>query len=201
MIKFNHLVGYYKNKIMDPILSVDIDWIKSYNQVNLLFEFVTKKLEKCEQIIFIDCHHNILNYLSKEDKFIINVDHHHDIFQPQVKEDSRYIHIGNWVKELIDNNNLDSYFWINNPNSFLEDSNLDPVRAIKSFKILDNLNDINKFNYKKIVICRSFDYFTEMEKNQGFANIFNLFQILALSLYKEKTIIDNQPNPYSFKLK
>ena len=188
-------------KNMNPVLSIDVDWIKSYNQLNLLFELVVTKFKECKKIIFIDCHHNILDFLDSNDKFIINVDHHHDIFQPQVKEDDRYIHIGNWVKELIDKNKLDHYFWINNPNSYLEDSNLDPVRSIKSFKISDNLNDISKFNYEKVVICKSFDYFTEVEKNMGFSNAFNLFQILAINLYKEKTIIDNQSNPYSFKLK
>ena len=187
--------------MVNPVLSVDVDWVKSYHQLNLLFDFVIDKFKKSKQIIFIDCHHNILNFLDNNDKFLINIDHHHDIFQPQVKGDSKYIHIGNWVKQLIDENKLDHYFWVNNSNSFLEDSNLDPVRNIKSFKILDNINDISKFDYEKIVICKSFDFFTEKEKNMGFSNIFNLFQIIAINLYKEKTIIDNQPNPYNFKLK
>lgn len=187
--------------MINPVLSVDTDWVKNYYQFNSLFNFVIKRFKECEQIIFIDCHQNIINFLNSNDNFIINIDHHHDISQPKIPASKDYIHVGNWVEYLISKNRLDKFIWVNNPDSFVEEDQLDPIRNIQSFKICSNLNEISNFLYKKIVICKSFDYFTEVEKNMGLSNIFNLLQIVAINLYKEKIIIDNQSNPYNFKLK
>jgi hypothetical protein len=188
--------------MVNPVLSVDVDWVKNFNQFNLLFEFIVNRFKHSKQIIFIDCHHNILNFLEPNERSIINIDDHHDIHQPQVfEQDLNYIHIGNWVEYLISKNNLDHYFWLCNTTSHIEERHLTPIRQIKSFKILHNINDIMKFQYDKIVICKSFDYFRGEAKEKGLANIFNLLQIIAINLYKDKTIIDNQPNPYNFKLK
>jgi len=182
--------------MINPILSVDIDWVKSWYQFNLLFEFIVNKFKKCKQIIFIECHHNILKYINDNDRFIINIDEHHDIGEPRHAQDLKFIHVGNWVGHLINKNSIDHYFWLCNTTSQVEEINLNPVRKIESFKILHNLNNIIKFNYDKIIICKSFDYFLPDEKSMGFANLFSLLQIVATNLYKEKLIIDDQSNPY-----
>ena len=58
----------------DYNLSVDIDWIINSYQHDVLIEYVSEKFKECENIIFIDCHHNIINYLPKDNISLVNID-------------------------------------------------------------------------------------------------------------------------------
>jgi hypothetical protein len=178
----------------NPILSVDVDWVTNYNQFITLISFLTKKFNVCNKIIFIDSHHNIIKYLNPQDKFIVNIDEHHDIIQLNNNKDW---HMGNWVDYLINKSQLDHYIWVCNTNSSLIPEEIDPVRNLKTFKINHDLNEINSMDFNKIIICKSFDFISLSQKNMGLGLIFEVLKEISLNLFKEKTIIDTDPNPYT----
>ena len=180
----------------NPVLSVDVDWVTNYNQFIELFSFLTKKFKTCNKIIFIDSHHNIIEHLSSNEDFIINVDHHHDIRHHPTHE---VIHMGNWVENLILNNRLKHYIWVGNIDSFAEPEKIDPIRNLETFKINHSLKSIDSINFNKIIICKSFDFVTQSQKEMGLILIFEILKEMSLNIFKEKTIISNNPNPYKLK--
>lgn len=87
---------------------------KCYNKLTQYLLLLSKYISK-EQIHFITDHHQILNYLNDEEKYIIvNIDHHHDRGYGENIHDE--LTCGNWVNYVP---NLERYLWINNSNSFI----------------------------------------------------------------------------------
>jgi len=183
--------------MINPVLSVDVDWVTNYNQSMELFSFLTKKFKTCNKIIFIDSHHNIIEHLSSDEDFIINVDHHHDIRYKHAHHE--ILHMGNWVEYLIRNNMLNHYIWVGNMDSNVEDEALNPIRGLETFKINHSLKSINSINFNKIIICKSFDFITQPQKDIGLSLVFEILKEISLNIFKEKTIVSNNPNPYKLK--
>ena len=186
----------------NPILSVDVDWILNINQYSSLIKYMCSKLEFCKQIIFIDNHHNILDFLNKEDVSIINIDQHSDIVNP-VNKDPHYVNEGNWVNYLICKNRLLDYIWINNLKSYIDerDINRGEIRSLRTFKMESNLDFIKDLKYEKIIICESRDFAGEMNRDNLNILAFDTLKSISTSLFNEKTIIDKQLNPYKYKIK
>ena len=184
----------HKNKV----LSIDVDWVTNYNQLITLISFLSKKFSKCSKIVFIESHHDILNCLEPQEDFIVNVDHHHDITQVPLEDKSyaQNIHMGNWVDYLIRNKKLNHYIWINNLNSNLSDFNLHPARNLKTLKIDHSLDFIDSMDFEKIVICKSFDYIPQHQKDMGLGLTYEVLKSIALNIFKEKVTLDNTLNSY-----
>ena len=180
-------------------LSVDIDWIISADQHSVLIDYVSKKFIKCEKIIFIDCHHNILDFLIEEDVSLVNIDYHCDLINLPNFPMKHLINEGNWVNYLYLKNNLKDYIWINNVNSFISDSLIhdSQLRNLRTFKIEHDLNYIKNFEYKKIIICKSKDYHWENGYKEGVI-AFDILKSIANNFFPQKVIIDNNLNPYKY---
>ena len=186
--------------MVDYNLSVDIDWIIHSYQHNILIDYVTKKFKECENIIFIDCHHNIVDYLPKDNVSLVNIDHHHVIVNGSTFLYKSQLNEGNWVSYLAYKKCLKDYIWINNINSLIENEVISDgrVRNLRTFKMDHSLDLIKDFKYKKIIICESRDF--SWGNNYGECVIsFNILKSIAKNLFKEKTIIDNKSNPYRYE--
>ena len=186
----------------NPVLSVDVDWILNINQYSSLIEYVCSKLELCKQIIFIDSHHNIIDFLNKEDISIINIDQHHDIVNP-INNFPDYVNEGNWVNYLINKNLLLDYIWVNNLKSYVgvDEINRGEIRNLRTFKMESNLNFIRDLDYNKIIICKSRDFAGEITRDNLNVLAFDTLKSISTSLFNEKTIIDKQLNSYKYKIK
>jgi hypothetical protein len=178
------------------ILSVDIDWILSSTQYIELFTQVLPHLTKCQQIIFIDTHHNLINHLEEGKNSIVNIDHHHDlgVFDGN-SIDLSAIHEGNWVNYLISIQRLEEYVWICNHNSVAYEQELRVCRFLDKYQLHTDLDVIKNRTFKKVVICRSFDYIPTESKNRGYGNMYDILKSTSLTLFKNKTLIDNINNP------
>ena len=180
------------------VLSVDIDWITNKNEHSILVDYVTKYFKTCEQIIFIDSHHSILNYISEEDKSIVNIDTHHDILNDPSFSDIHTLNEGNWVGHLIFHKKLENYIWIHKIDSLLQEETLSEsnIRDLKTFKMETSFDIIQNFKYKKIIICKSKEYFWEQRYLDALIS-FDILKVVAKNIFKEKVIIDNTSNPYT----
>ena len=183
----------------DYNLSIDIDWIINSYQHDVLIEYVSEKFKECENIIFIDCHHNIINYLPKDNISLVNIDHHHDIVNGSNFIHKNKLNEGNWVSYLAYKKYLKDYIWINNINSLINNEVISEggMRTLRTFKIDHKLDLVKDFKYKKIIICKSRDF--SWEENYGECIIsFDILKSIAKNLFKEKIIIDNRSNPYIY---
>ena len=180
------------------VLSVDIDWITNNNEHSILVDYVTKHFKNCEQIVFIDTHHSILNYLSEEDKSIVNIDAHHDIMNDPDFPDITKLNEGNWIGYLISNKKLENYIWVHKIDSYLQENILDKadVRSLKTFKMETSFDTIQNFKYKKIIICKSKEYLWERRYLDALIS-FDILKTVAKNIFGEKVIIDDTPNPYT----
>ena len=110
------------------------------------------------EIIFIESHDSIINYIPQGEKEInlINIDYHHDLGyngKGKIFKDKDEVNCGNWCNYLITNNLIHSYLWIGDKSS--NKWNCDyPYHHIKH---------MNLFNLKadKIIICLSPEYIPE----------------------------------------
>ena len=180
------------------VLSVDVDWVTNHTQFLNLISFLNKKFSKCDKIIFIDSHHDILNHLEPNEDFIVNIDEHHDITQipPNDPFYAKEVHMGNWVDHLVRNEKLNHYIWIHNLTSNISEFNLHPLRNIKTFKIDPSLDFIESMEFKKIIICKSFDFLPQSQKDIGLGLTYEVLKSIALNIFKEKVTLDNTLNSY-----
>jgi len=114
------------------------------------------KICKNTEIIFIENHDQVLDFLEDDEKYdIINIDHHHDLGygekQINPKEDEDY-NCANWVLMTYDKNVLNSYKWIRNNNSILpkEDN-----RCPYTDQIIDTTTLSELPQPDKIILCYS----------------------------------------------
>ena len=109
-----------------------------------------KNLSK-QDIVFIQAHETIVNYVSKQDT-IINIDHHHDLGYNHLdrQKSDEELYCGNWAQYLLENKLIKNYIWINNMNS-----NLNKLyqREIDTYHLQEyNLDNLIA---DKIIICYS----------------------------------------------
>jgi hypothetical protein len=185
-------------ELSNKVLSVDVDWVINHSQFLSLITFLNKRFNQCDKIIFIDSHHDIVRYLEPNEDFIVNIDNHHDIIQlnPNSPSPDKGLHMGNWVNYLVENNRLNHYIWINNVTSKVTELNVYPLQSIKTFKMDPSLDFIDSMEFKKIIICKSFEYMWQPEKDIGLGLTYEVLKSIALNIFKEKVIISNNPNPY-----
>lgn len=113
-----------------------------------LSNYVFKQIDKMkpEDIIFIEDHSRVIDFVEEDDKInLINIDHHHDTgYAPNnhlpIPIDD--IGCGNWVKWLYDHDNINNYIWIKNSNS---DEGQDGLFMI------NNTIDFNKIQLNQLV--------------------------------------------------
>lgn len=143
---YNNLVSLKPSIFEDPLMQVcRADYIH-YHRLTKWLNQKIKFLNK-EDIIFIQSHEMINNYIQGEDITLYNIDHHHDL---GYKEDNTIINCGNWALHLLKDKKIDKYIWINNQNSnknLLEDIKFE-TQLLKEF----NLNSLKP---DKIIICLS----------------------------------------------
>lgn len=104
---------------------------------NYVFKLINSLSD--EQIIFIEDHSRVINYVNEDEKInLINIDHHHDTgYENNSFVSLDNINCGNWARWLLEQNNLNSYIWINNKNSEIDQEYVSKI---------NNIIDINKIN-------------------------------------------------------
>ena len=108
----------WDNLKMDPIAnSFQADLIH-YHRLTAWLINQTKKL-RSDQIIFIQNHSQLVDYIDSNEFYeITNIDHHHDIgYVDRSEENNCCIGCSNWVGALFDKRILNKYSWLNNVNS------------------------------------------------------------------------------------
>ena len=170
----------------NSILTIDLDWIIEQSQQLKLYKILLEKFKNANKIIFIKTHQLLLNYIEDENE-IFNVDHHHDINYDKEPYDTQKFREGNWLYYLILKGFLKKYIWIHNHNSDLETKHLDLVRNLEYYNHTTDINILNNLDFNKIIICESFDY------NRTTLN-FESLKYICLSLFNDKTIIDETKN-------
>lgn len=97
-----------KKKLPEPKLNIEkFDSLKK----------ILKLVKTNAAVISIEHHHEILNYIPKNRKVLLqNIDHHHDIFYPGWHNLDE-LDEGNWVYHLSKTNQLEKYTWFKNNDS------------------------------------------------------------------------------------
>lgn len=121
------------------LLNADmIHYQKILNYLLRCIQFLPK-----EKIHFIDDHSYVCQFI--HDKVdLINIDHHHDIgYTDDINQKVTIPNCADWVHYLMDNNMINSYTWINNSNSYIEEKCVDyfPIKTI-SFQTVDIWRDL-----------------------------------------------------------
>lgn len=122
--------------------------------------YLLNQKDKGTEIIFIDSHEEILNYIKSETN-VINIDHHHDLGYNDSQWDNSSPECGNWAYLGIKKNLIKKYIWLH--------GNIANLWNIPKKYTLKNQNNISEgnaldINYKhlitpsKIVICKSFNW-------------------------------------------
>src|SRR6056300_819658 len=106
---------------MYNLLSIDLDWLKTGNQLKELNKLFFDKVKSVKKIIFGNHHHIILEDLKNlKDIHLYNIDDHHDIASEpwHVNDIKNNISThGCWVGNLVEQNRIKKYHWIKNFNS------------------------------------------------------------------------------------
>ncbi len=174
------------------ILTIDCDWAISGEKLLTLLDFCFKKFDKNKEVIFIEEHHHIINFINKND-ILFNIDHHHDVsYNDSFKKiiENNECAQGNWVFALIYKNIINKYYWICNEDSSYEQKDvLDLLNSLEIFVKSTNLNTLNKFTFDKIIICKSEQYLKNA--NITFKIIQNMCDNISIPY---KTFNMNNPN-------
>lgn len=145
-----------KFKLSPLLKQLPIDGAMYQKLTKFLIKKIFSTLDK-DKIHFLENHHNIVKYLSKDEQYhILNFDHHHDwCYDDQdYKNRIQKLNCGNWVKYLSDNGQLASYTWINNENSVQPTHQV----SIKQFKISDCAALENFSNFDEVYCVLSPEY-------------------------------------------
>lgn len=150
---YNHLVNGSEDAL--PVIEQDIPLIKYANADLNIFAKLTNYLYNIKDkvdFIFIDSHEEIKNYIDKKVN-VINIDHHHDL---GYTDDTNEITCANWAKKLLEQQKINSYIWIHNPNSLMNRE--DNVYKIDNSLIIQNFYLDKMVLPSKIIICKSFQW-------------------------------------------
>lgn len=130
--------------------------LEHYQKITKWLIKTIKYLNK-EDIVFIENHAQIINYLDTSERInIYNIDHHHDCGyrdDENKSKDELNLTCGNWGLHLKHMNLLNKFVWINNENSN------DPPRDKRQVNYVEYpLNTFNLDNLPypdKLIICLS----------------------------------------------
>jgi hypothetical protein len=176
------------------VLTIDCDWAIDDDKLLELLNFCYKKFNKDQEIIFVEEHHHVYNLINKGD-ILFNIDDHHDInYNNSVKFviENNYCQQGNWIFALIYKKIITKYYWIcNESSSYLQNDILELLKDLNVFVKSPYLNTIDKFNFEKIIVCKSEQYFHKA--NLTFKLIKNLCNNsnLPIKMY----VVDNPNAP------
>jgi len=186
---------------MYNLLSIDLDWLKTGNQLRSLNKLFFDKVKNTKKIIFGNHHHIILNDLKNvKDINLYNIDDHHDILSEswQVVDIQNNISThGCWVGNLLQHNRIKKYHWIKNYNSvpsragFYDEELL--VKNNVNYIVTETLDELQSIEFDHIFICKSIEYtFKE------YAGLYDTYLNFCQSFYKditfERTLYTDMPN-------
>jgi hypothetical protein len=143
------------------ILTIDCDWAINNRRLLELLNFCYKKLNKNQEIIFIEEHHYAYKLINKND-VLFNIDDHHDInYNNSIRFiiENNYCQQGNWVFALIYKKIINQYYWICNENSsYLRNDILETLDNLEVFVKSIELDILKNFIFDKVIVCRSEQY-------------------------------------------
>lgn len=154
--KYNNKVPQMTwNELMrDPHMSLLRANFDIYSELTIWLQSQFNKM-RADQIYFIKDHQSVNKIIGDETHCnLINIDHHHDVGYAPSPEKDRKLTCGNWVRKLMDNEQLDSYIWVNNETSYYpdnEDFNCSyDVQSVETPFLLRQHTDCDK-----LIICLS----------------------------------------------
>lgn len=134
-------------------LSIDLDWIKTKEQLDFINELVFEVVQ-VNKINFCTQHHALFEfYKNMQSIRLYNIDHHHDIIY---KKEWKGMNEGNWVYPLLMKEAVKEYHWIKNLNSMVPD--FSPENLITKefvYRIYDEYSWIKNINFQSLSICLS----------------------------------------------
>ena len=175
---YNHQVNF-PDLFEHPLMKLCPADLMHYNRLTV---WLLKEINRLtdEDIIFIQSHEQIVNYINDKNTFLINIDHHHDLgYIPQ--EDS--LNCGNWAKHLLSNNLIKHYLWLKN------ESSVKPMffNGNYSERCLTKYN-LEELEADKIIICLSPQWIPPQYKH-----LFSLWLQMVNSTYgTDKKLIENK---------
>lgn len=129
-------IPYYKLCTFDTI---------HYKRLTKYLIHQFRKKDK-EQLYFFENHAMVAKLIENSSKKInlVNIDHHHDIEYANGPKANEHLTCANWVNYLYNINKIESYIWVNNPNSSsceIEYSNFKSIN-FKDYKLEEEEFDI-----------------------------------------------------------
>lgn len=175
--KYNNIAGNINWQAMEQ-LGIKADFTHYKRLTKWLLS--TMKLLESKDIVLIEDHGQILNYISKdEDINLWNIDHHHDCGYRNSAD--KPLNCGNWVCKIP---NLKNYTWINNPTSKSDDPKSETILINSSFKLI-HYNLFNLPKPDKLILCLS-----EPWVPCGHRELFMVWKEILENYYKKTFEID-----------
>lgn len=135
-------------------LSIDLDWVKSSQQLELLNKIIFSG--RINKFKFGHQHNSIYEYYkSKKDVVLYNVDDHHDMQTNIMNTVSECT----WVHHLILNNIVKEYHWIKNLSSIpFKGNSKDILLKHYVFQTYDDYEFLLDIDFEEAFICLSPEY-------------------------------------------
>lgn len=138
---------------MSNHLSIDLDWIKTKQQLDFINELIFETL-KIDQVNFCRQHHALFDFY-KDMRFasLYNIDHHHDVIY---EKEWKGVNEGNWIFPLLNSGAIKEYHWIKNLDSKIQDftpENLTKIDMV--YRLYDEYDWIKNINFDSLSICFS----------------------------------------------
>lgn len=178
-------IEYYNNVMnkeeafASPLMQVCTADLTIYTKLTKWLIEMTKEMN-ADDIIFIESHEAIINYIPKDPKVrLINIDHHHDVGYHPTDVDvdlGKNLHCGNWGKYLLKHNLIDDYIWICNENSQKNYM----YSSIKTHYISEY--NLNSLKADKIIICLS-NHWVPPQFRTLFYNWMDILSVLKNTIY------------------
>jgi|5B_taG_2_1085324.scaffolds.fasta_scaffold01870_11 hypothetical protein len=137
-------------------LSVDLDWIKTKEQISFINNLIYNSLN-IKEINFSYQHHGLYNiFKTQKDINLYNIDHHHDV---HYEDPNDVVNEGNWIYHLIAKKCIKQYHWIKNIDSQIQfNFPQEMMTTDYEYHVHDNYNFLEKINFQSISIVLSPEY-------------------------------------------
>lgn len=143
----------------EPLYNLTYADLNHYQKLIQIILYLTNFLQE-KQVHFIYDHEQIVNYIPKNEQFILwNIDHHHDLGydEESLKSlENKKVTCANWVKWLFDNHyNVIQYYWIKNENSLpCNEKSQSFLNITDDFRTVD-INKLLSIRPDELIICLS----------------------------------------------
>lgn len=181
------------------VLTIDCDWAITFKKQLEVIDLFIKKIKKIDIIFFAQEHHLFYNFVNEGDE-LFNLDHHHDLSytkQQKNRAENKLIEAANWVYALKLHKKLNYYLWVGNfDSSFSYDENPHELTFdFDYFNYSHEIEDLYKYDYKKILICESKRY----DKNAYC--LYEILKKIAISLNKKIEIVKTKNSQSYLQIK